>query len=120
MSLRIGVPKEVHLKERRVAVTPESAEQLQKLGYSVAIETRAGEAAPFPDDAYREAGAEFVENAKALWTQSDRRQAGSGGLESENRDRLRTLNGNRVCGCRQSAVLQGQHPNAIRTRQGEH
>ncbi len=56
MSLRIGVPKEVHANERRVAVTPESAEWLQKLGYSVAIETQAGEAAQFPDDAYREVG----------------------------------------------------------------
>ena len=67
MSLRIGVPKEVHLNERRVAVTPESAEQLQKPGYRVAIETQAGEAAQFPDDAYREAGAEFISFPPKFW-----------------------------------------------------
>ena len=46
-------------------------EQLAKLGYTVAVECTAGEAAQFADDAYREAGAEIVENARALWAGSD-------------------------------------------------
>jgi NAD(P) transhydrogenase subunit alpha len=71
MSMKIGAPREVHLDECRVAITPDTAEQLQKLGFSVAIEAGAGEKAHFPDDAYREVGVEVVEDAKTLWAQSD-------------------------------------------------
>jgi NAD(P) transhydrogenase subunit alpha len=71
MAMKIGVPKEVHAGEKRVATTPETAEQLRKLGYTVAIEGGAGEAASFSDDAYRESCVEIVEDARALWAQSD-------------------------------------------------
>ena len=71
MSMKIGVPREVHPDETRVAVTPETAERLQKLGFSVALEAGAGEKAHFSDDAYREAGVEIVEDVKALWSGSD-------------------------------------------------
>jgi len=69
--MKIGIPKEIHVGERRVAATPESVEQLAKLGYSVAIERGAGAKAAFTDDAYRQAGAEIVPNARALWSASD-------------------------------------------------
>ncbi len=69
--MKIGIPKEIHVGERRVAATPESVEQLAKLGYQVAIERGAGANAAFTDDAYRQAGAEIVPNARALWTMSD-------------------------------------------------
>ena len=39
MSMKIGVPKEVHESECRVALTPQTAEQLQKLGFTLAVET---------------------------------------------------------------------------------
>ena len=71
MAMKIGIPKEVHEGERRVAATPETAERIQKLGFSVAIEAGAGAGANFSDDAYREAGVEVVEDTKALWAQSD-------------------------------------------------
>jgi len=71
MSMKIGAPREVHPEEGRVAITPDTAQQLQKLGYSVAIEARAGEKAHFSDDAYRESGVEIVEDVKELWAQSD-------------------------------------------------
>ena len=51
MSMKIGIPKEVHAGERRVAATPETAKQLIKLGFSVAIEAGAGSAANFSDEA---------------------------------------------------------------------
>ena len=35
----IGSPKEIFKGENRVALTPESAKQLQKLGYSCLLET---------------------------------------------------------------------------------
>ncbi len=69
--MRIGIPKELHAGEKRVATTPEVAEKLQKLGFAVAIESGAGAAADYPDEAYRESGVEIVENAKALWATSD-------------------------------------------------
>ena len=72
MSMKIGVPREVHPEETRVAVTPETAERLRKLGFTVAIEAGAGEKAHFSDDAYREAGVEVVDDAKALWSGSHR------------------------------------------------
>ncbi|MEE9357970.1 MAG: Re/Si-specific NAD(P)(+) transhydrogenase subunit alpha [Sedimenticolaceae bacterium] len=71
MSMKIGVPKEVHDGERRVALTPETAEQIRKLGFSVALEAGAGEKAHFSDDAYREAGVEIIDDVKALWAGSD-------------------------------------------------
>jgi len=70
-AMKIGIPKEIHIGERRVAATPESVEQLAKLGYRVAIERGAGANAAFTDDAYRQAGAEIVPNARALWSASD-------------------------------------------------
>jgi len=67
----IGVPKEIHKDERRVAVTPQSAEGLEKLGFQVAVEAGAGAAANIGDDAYREAGAEVIEDGRALWAAAD-------------------------------------------------
>ena len=54
--MKIGVPSEIHPGERRVAITPDVAEQLRKLGFSVAIESGAGTSASFGDGAYRDAG----------------------------------------------------------------
>ena len=67
----IGVPKEVHREERRVAATPSSVDRLTKLGYSVMVEAGAGAAAAFTDEAYREAGAEIVERRRDLWGNAD-------------------------------------------------
>jgi NAD(P) transhydrogenase subunit alpha len=69
--VRIGVPREVHEQEARVAATPDSVRQLVKLGFSVAVESGAGVAAHFGDETYREAGAEVVADTRALWSGSD-------------------------------------------------
>jgi H+-translocating NAD(P) transhydrogenase subunit alpha len=69
--MRIGVPKEIHAGEKRVATTPEVAEKIQKLGFSVAVESGAGDGANFSDEAFREAGVEIVADADALWSSSD-------------------------------------------------
>ncbi len=58
--MKIGIPKEIHSEERRVAATPETIEELRKLGFSVVVEAGAGTVANFADDAYREEGAEIV------------------------------------------------------------
>jgi NAD(P) transhydrogenase subunit alpha len=69
--MKIGVPKEVHDNECRVALTPQTAGQLQKLGFTLAIEAGAGELAHYTDDAYREAGVEVVDDARKIWSDSD-------------------------------------------------
>ncbi|WP_428515553.1 Re/Si-specific NAD(P)(+) transhydrogenase subunit alpha [Roseovarius sp.] len=69
--MKIGTPKEVMEGEARVAMTPDSALQLQKLGHDCAIEAGAGEAAGFSDADYKEAGVEIIKSAAALWKASD-------------------------------------------------
>ncbi|MCM2560826.1 Re/Si-specific NAD(P)(+) transhydrogenase subunit alpha [Lutimaribacter sp. EGI FJ00015] len=69
--MKIGTPKEVYEGEARVAMTPESARALQKLGYDCAIETGAGILAGFTDAAYEEAGVEVIKTAAALWKECD-------------------------------------------------
>jgi NAD(P) transhydrogenase subunit alpha len=54
--MKLGVPKELVPGERRVALIPETVGRLGD-GVDVIIETGAGEAAGFSDEAYREAGA---------------------------------------------------------------
>ncbi|MEQ9476678.1 Re/Si-specific NAD(P)(+) transhydrogenase subunit alpha, partial [Marinovum algicola] len=69
--MKIGTPKEIFEGEARVAMTPDSARQLQKLGYDCLIEAGAGAKAGFSDDLYREAGVTVVDGAEALWSQAD-------------------------------------------------
>jgi len=71
MALRIGVPKETAPEEKRVATVPDVVEKLVKLGFSVAVESGAGDGADFGDDAYRAAGAEIAPTAAELWATSD-------------------------------------------------
>jgi NAD(P) transhydrogenase subunit alpha len=70
-SQRIGVPREIFAGEKRVATVPDVVEKLIKLGFSVSLESGAGEAANFGDDAYRAAGATVLSSAAELWAQSD-------------------------------------------------
>ncbi|MFO1399119.1 MAG: Re/Si-specific NAD(P)(+) transhydrogenase subunit alpha [Burkholderiales bacterium] len=71
MSLLIGVPRETFPGEKRVATVPDVVEKLVKLGFRVAVETGAGDAANFADDTYRAAGAEIVPTAAQLWAMAD-------------------------------------------------
>ena len=67
----IGAPKEIAAGENRVAMTPESSVQLQKLGYECVIESSAGQAAGFSDQAYKSVGVIIVKTASALWKAAD-------------------------------------------------
>ncbi|WP_294269938.1 Re/Si-specific NAD(P)(+) transhydrogenase subunit alpha [Propionivibrio sp.] len=71
MPLTIGVPREVFAGEKRVASVPEVVEKLIKLGFKVAVESGAGDAANFSDEVYRSAGAEIIVGAAKLWAASD-------------------------------------------------
>ncbi len=69
--MKIGAPKESARGEARVALTPESAKQIQKLGHECLVETGAGLAAGFNDDTYRDAGVTVVDGADALWNDAE-------------------------------------------------
>ena len=71
MSLTIGVPRETFAGEKRVATVPDVVEKLVKLGFAVCVETRAGAAANFGDDAYQAAGARIAGSAAELMDSSD-------------------------------------------------
>ncbi|MBU9762313.1 Re/Si-specific NAD(P)(+) transhydrogenase subunit alpha [Mycobacterium sp. TNTM28] len=55
----IGIPRESSPGETRVAATPQTVGQIIKLGYTVVVESGAGAASSFADDAYVSAGAEI-------------------------------------------------------------
>jgi proton-translocating NAD(P)+ transhydrogenase subunit alpha len=67
----IGVPKETYPGEKRVATVPDVVPRLAKLGFSVIVQSGAGAAANFDDEAYRAAGAQVVPDATELWAKSD-------------------------------------------------
>ena len=69
--VRIGIPKEIHPGERRVAATPQTVLRLKKLGFEVAVETGAGREIDCFDGTYKEAGAIIVDDTKELWASSD-------------------------------------------------
>jgi NAD(P) transhydrogenase subunit alpha len=70
MSLLIGVPRETFPDEKRVATVPDVVLKLIKLGFRVAVESGAGDAAQISDEAYRSAGAEIVADRDRLWSMS--------------------------------------------------
>jgi NAD(P) transhydrogenase subunit alpha len=69
--LKLGVPKEIHSGERRVAVVPRMAAKLAKLGFDVMVESGAGNLAAFTDQAYEEAGARIVADPVKVWGEAD-------------------------------------------------
>ena len=69
--MKIGAPKETFEAEARVAMTPDSAQQLQKIGHTCFIEPGAGLAAGFTDAAYEAAGVTLIDTAADLFEQVD-------------------------------------------------
>ncbi|HVF46552.1 MAG TPA: Re/Si-specific NAD(P)(+) transhydrogenase subunit alpha [Pyrinomonadaceae bacterium] len=67
----IGIPKEIHPGEKRVAATPQTVLKLKKLGFEVAVEAGAGHGINASNAEYREAGANVFADAKELWGASD-------------------------------------------------
>lgn len=67
----IAVPKETFPGERRVALLPASVPALVKSACRVLMEAGAGVSAGFPDDAYRQAGAEVLADRRAVFEAAD-------------------------------------------------
>ena len=57
----VGVAREIKTQEYRVALTPQGVRQVCRDGHRVLVEQGAGEESGFPDDDYRQAGAEVVD-----------------------------------------------------------
>ncbi len=68
---QIGIPKEIHPGEKRVAATPQTILKLKKLGFDVTVQAGAGDAINASDAEYQEAGASIVDGAAELWAASD-------------------------------------------------
>lgn len=69
--MKVATPRESNTRESRVAMTPDSARHLQKLGYECLVEAGAGFRAGISDDAYRAAGVTVVETVDELYAQAD-------------------------------------------------
>ena len=63
----ISIPRERRNGETRVAATPETVRRYVSLGFAVRVEQNAGRLSGFPDETYRQAGAEIVADTAALW-----------------------------------------------------
>ena len=57
--LFIGIPKETHLQEKRICLTPDAVAALTNQGHRIIIESGAGEGANYSDTDYSEAGAKI-------------------------------------------------------------
>ena len=69
--MRIAVPRETAPGERRVALVPESCKKLLQAGYDISIESGAGTAAGFADDAYRDVGVTIHTDPAAVIASGD-------------------------------------------------
>ena len=66
----VGIPRESHPHERRVAVVPLLVSSLRAAGMEVVIESEAGAAAGFPDAAYREKGARIAGSRATVFAEA--------------------------------------------------
>ena len=69
--MQIGVPKETWPGELRVALVPQNAKKLVNMGFTITVESGAGDAAGFIDAAYEEAGATISADHNAVISQAD-------------------------------------------------
>jgi len=67
----IGVPKEIKTREYRVGLVPGGVQALTSRGHTVLVEKGAGIGSGVPDEAYVQAGAQIVSNAKEVWTRAE-------------------------------------------------
>jgi len=63
----IGVPKEIKLKEGRIAVTPEGAAKFVEAGHQVLIEDNGGKMSGILNEDFEKVGAKITKNLKEIW-----------------------------------------------------
>jgi alanine dehydrogenase len=69
--LSICIPREIHLQENRLALSPEAAALLVNNGHEVCVEAGAGNGAKFPDKEFSEAGAKICYSPEELYKSGD-------------------------------------------------
>ena len=69
--MKVGVPKERLPQELRVAISPDTIKKMVALGFTVTIESGAGEGASFSDDAFKNAGAEISNDVSKVLGAAD-------------------------------------------------
>ena len=67
----IGIPTEIKDNEYRVALPPHAVRELLRHNHNVYVQRGAGEGSSFSDEEYASAGAVLIDNAEAVWQQSD-------------------------------------------------
>ena len=67
----IGVPKEIKDHEYRVGTTPDGVRVLVQAGHRVVVEPAAGVGSGYPDDHYREAGANIAASKEELFREAE-------------------------------------------------
>lgn len=67
----IAVPKETAEHEKRVALTPDTVAKLVEKGLAVQVQTNAGLASNYLNEAYRKAGASIKDNRSELFADAD-------------------------------------------------
>ena len=65
--MKVGIPKEIKIKEYRVAIIPAGVRVLVEAGHEVYIQKDAGVKSGFLNDDYTQAGAKIVENPKEIY-----------------------------------------------------
>lgn len=69
--MKIGIPREIMLNERRVAANPETVQKIVKMGFEVLVEAGAGKGIYVQDDHYARAGARVLDSVEELFRQAD-------------------------------------------------
>lgn len=66
--MSIGIPKEIHEGEKRLAFTPEAVDMIVDAGHRVVLEENAGFGINYSDKDYAEAGAEIVTDRREVFS----------------------------------------------------
>ncbi|MEL6950084.1 MAG: alanine dehydrogenase [Pseudomonadota bacterium] len=69
--MRVGVPTEIKVAERRVGMTDDGVADLTRAGHAVYVQSGAGEGVSIPDAQYEAAGATIVADADAVFDSAD-------------------------------------------------
>jgi len=69
--MRIGIPKEIKVREARVALIPPAAAELVRHGHEVMVEKGAGEGSGYVDGDYTGVGARIAADASTLYADAE-------------------------------------------------
>ena len=69
--MRIGVPREIKVRENRVGLTPDGAAELVRAGHDVFVQTDAGANIGFTDAMYEAVGAAILPDAAAVFDKAE-------------------------------------------------